>query len=221
MDGGETLGYLNQQFGQPVAQLFSPLLLSPMRPFVALALVAIAAAPLASPLVAQESGLRAPLSTRVVFTMPLATARVQGQPAPTPKVVSIEYGQPHARGREVPAELAADGTVWRTGANSSTTLRTEAALVIGGRDVPAGNYSLYTIRENGQYILIINNNTGQWGTQYDATKDHARVPLRATMKHEALESLQIAMVPVDATSARGALTISWGKLQLTADWSAK
>jgi hypothetical protein len=194
-----------------------------MRPFVALALVALAAAPLA----AQESGLRAPLSTRVVFSMPLSLPRVPAQPgatpapAPTPKVVSIEYGQPHARGREVPAELATDGTVWRTGANSSTTLRTEAALVIGGRDVPAGNYSLYTIRENGQYFLIINNNTGQWGTQYDATKDHARVPLRATMKHEALESLQIAMVPVDATSARGALTISWGKLQLTADWSAK
>lgn len=192
-----------------------------MRPFVALALVALAASPLASPLVAQESGLRAPLSTRVVFSMPLATARVQGQPAPTPQVVSIEYGQPHARGRAVPSELAADGTVWRTGANSSTTLRTEAALVIGGRDVPAGNYSLFTIRENGQYFLIINNNTGQWGTQYDATKDHARVPLRATMKHEALESLQITMVPVDATSARGVLRISWGMLELTADWSAK
>lgn len=188
-----------------------------MRPVLALALLALVSAPIA----AQESGLRAPLSTRVVFSLPLATARVQGQPAPTPKMVTIEYGQPHARGREVPSELAADGTIWRTGANAATTLRTQTDLVIGGKDVPAGNYSLYTIRENGQYILIINNNTGQWGTQYDATKDHARVPLRATMRHEALESLQIAMVPVDATSARGALTISWGKLQLTADWSAK
>lgn len=188
-----------------------------MRPILALALLALATAPLA----AQQSGLRAPLSTRVVFSMPLATARVQGQPAPTPKNVSIEYGQPHARGRDVPTELATDGTVWRTGANSSTTLRTEADLVIGGRDVPAGAYSLYTIRENGQYFLIINNNTGQWGTQYDATKDFARVPLRARTRSEVQESLQIVMVPVDATSARGALSISWGRLELTADWSAK
>jgi Protein of unknown function (DUF2911) len=188
-----------------------------MRPVLAFALLALASAPLA----AQQSGLRAPLSTRVVFSMPLATARVQGQPAPTPKNVSIEYGQPHARGRDVPSELAADGTVWRTGANSSTTLRTEADLVIGGKDVPAGNYSLYTIRENGQYILIINNNTCQWGTQYDATKDFARVPLRARTRAEVQESLQIVMVPVDATSARGVLSISWGRLDLAVDWSAK
>ena len=153
--------------------------------------------------------------------MPLATARVQGQPAPTPKNVSIEYGQPHARGREVPTELNTDGTVWRTGANSSTTLRTEADLVIGGKDLPAGAYSLYTIRENGQYFLIINNNTGQWGTQYDATKDFARVPLRVRNKQEPQESLSIAMVPADAESARGTLAIIWGRLELTTDWSAR
>jgi hypothetical protein len=170
-----------------------------MRPVLALALLALVTAPVA----AQQSGLRAPLSTRVVFSMPLATARVQGQPAPTPKNVSIEYGQPHARGRDVPSELATDGTVWRTGANSSTTLRTEADLVIGGKDLPAGNYS------------------GQWGAQYDATKDFARVPLRARTRSEVQESLQIVMVPVDATSARGVLSISWGRLDLAVDWSAK
>jgi hypothetical protein len=191
-----------------------------MRPIFAIALVALVAL-VAAPVAAQEGGLRAPLSTRVVFTMPLASARVQGQPAPTPKNVVIDYGQPHARGRDVPSELAADGTVWRTGANTSTTLRSEADLVIGGRDVPAGAYSLFTIRENGQYFLIINNNTGQWGTQYDAARDFARVPLRARTRAEVPESLQIAMVPVDAESARGALSISWGRLELTADWSAK
>lgn len=188
-----------------------------MRPVIALALLALVSAPLA----AQQSGLRAPLSTRVVFTMPLATARVQGQPAPTPKNVTIEYGQPHARGRDVPSELANDGTIWRTGANASTTLRTETDLVIGGKDVPAGAYSLYTIRENGQYLLIINSNTGQWGTQYDATKDFARVPLRSRTRIEVQESLQIVMIPVDAQSARGSLSISWGRLDLAVDWSAK
>lgn len=188
-----------------------------MRSLIALALVALVAAPAA----AQESNLRAPLSTRVVFTLPLNTPRVQGQPAPAPKNVSIEYGQPHARGRDVPTELSTDGTVWRTGANSSTTLRTEAALVIGGRDVPAGNYSLYTIRQNGQYFLIINNNTGQWGTEYDGSKDLVRVPLRSRTRTEVQESLQIVLVPAEATSARGVLNISWGRLELTADWSAK
>ena len=193
-----------------------------MRPVALIALALLAAAPLsAQGGAAQPGALRAPLSTRVVFSMPLAPPRVQGQPAPTPKNVSIEYGQPHARGRAVPTELNADGTVWRTGANSSTTLRTEAALVIGGADVPAGNYSLYTIRQNGQYFLIINNNTGQWGTEYDATKDLVRVPLRMRQRSEVQESLQIVMVPADNQSARGVLAISWGRLELTADWSAK
>lgn len=194
-----------------------------MRPLALIAFAVLTAAPLAAQQGAAPAAgtLRAPLSTRVVFTMPLAPARVQGQPAPTPKNVSIEYGQPHARGRNVPTELNTDGTVWRTGANSSTTLRTETALVIGGADVPAGNYSLYTIRQNGQYFLIINNNTGQWGTEYDATKDLVRVPLRSRQRSEAQESLQIVMVPADNQSARGALTISWGRLELSADWSAK
>lgn len=192
-----------------------------MRLRTALALVAFTATPLVAQQPAAASPLRAPLSTRVTFSMPLAPARVQGQPAPTPSNVTIEYGQPHARGRDVPTELATDGTVWRTGANSSTTLRTEADLVIGGAQVPKGNYSLYTIRQGGRYLLIINNNTGQWGTQYDATKDLVRVPLTARTTAESLESLQIAMVPADAQSARGQLTIQWGKLHLSTEWSAR
>lgn len=210
-------GYLNCTAPRVGALRVHLSLDQPMRSFLALALLALVVVPAA----AQESGLRAPLSTRVVFTLPLATARVQGQPAPTPKLVSIDYGQPHARGRNVPTELATDGTIWRTGANSATTLRTETDLVIGGRDVPAGAYSLFTIRENGQYFLIINSNTGQWGTQYDAARDFARVPLRARTRTEVQESMQIVMVPVDAQSARGVLNISWGLLELSADWSAK
>jgi Protein of unknown function (DUF2911) len=187
-----------------------------MRFVPALALVVLAAAPLSA-----QSGLRAPLSTRATFSMPLATARVQGQPAPTPKMVTIDYGQPHARGREVPTELSKEGTVWRTGANTSTTLKTEADLVIGGVNVPAGNYSLYTIREGGRTLLIINNNTGQWGTEYAADKDLARVPLRVTNTTDVLESLQITMVPADNQSARGTLNIQWGKLHLSTDWSVR
>ncbi len=185
------------------------------------AFVMLVAAPLVSPLAAQQSGLRAPLSTRATFSMPLSTPRVQGQPAPTPKMVTIDYGQPHARGRDVPTELSKEGTVWRTGANTSTTLKTETDLTIGGVNVPAGNYSLYTIREGGRTLLIINTNTGQWGTEYVADKDLARVPLRVRNTTETLESLQIAMVPVDAQSARGTLNIQWGKLHLSTDWSAR
>lgn len=188
-----------------------------MRVLSALALAALAAAPLT----AQATKLSAAPSTRATTTLTLSPPRVQGQPAPAAMTVKIDYGQPHARGRAVPTELATDGTVWRTGANSSTTLTTEVDLTIGGAAVPKGSYSLYTIRTGGKYFLIINNNTGQWGTEYVAEKDLVRVPLTARTLHETQESLQIALVPPMEGPAAGALTIAWGTLHLSTTWAVR
>ncbi|MBL8997669.1 MAG: DUF2911 domain-containing protein [Gemmatimonadales bacterium] len=176
---------------------------------------------LAAPLAAQQpAALVAAPSTRATTVLSVSPPRERGQPAPAAKTVTIDYGQPHARGRAVPTELATDGTIWRTGANSATTLTSQVDLTIGGAKVPAGAYSLYTIREGGKYVLIINKNTGQWGTEYDQARDHARVPLRMRTTPETTESLQIALVPQAEGPAKGVLTIAWGKLHLSADWSA-
>ncbi|MBP7549913.1 MAG: DUF2911 domain-containing protein [Gemmatimonadaceae bacterium] len=180
----------------------------------------VAAVLLAAPLSAQ-SNLTAAASTRATATLTLNAPRVQGQPAPAAKTVVVDYGVPHARGREVPTELMKDATVWRTGANSSTTMTTQVDLTIGGAAVPAGAYSLYTIREAGKYLLIINRNTGQWGTEYDASKDLARVPLTATTLAATQESLQIAFVPPATGPAKGTLTIAWGKLHLSTEWAVR
>ena len=144
-----------------------------------------------------------------------------GQPAPKAMVIKIDYGQPHARGRDVPAELATPGTVWRTGANTSTTLTTDVDLVIGSANVPKGAYSIFTVRTAGGYELIINSNTGQWGTQYDQSKDFIRVPMTARTLAEVRESLQIGLVPAADQSPKGRLTISWGKLELSTSWAVK
>lgn len=191
-----------------------------MRVTTILAAALFVAAPLAAPLGAQSTALRAAASTRATFVLSLSAPRVQGQPAPAAQSVTIDYGQPHARGRTVPTELMSDGTVWRTGANAATTMTTDVDLTIGGAKVPKGAYSLYSIREGGKYLLIINRNTGQWGTEYDASKDLVRVPLRMRTLAEPMESLQIALVPPMEGPAKGALTIAWGRVHLSADWSA-
>jgi len=170
---------------------------------------------------AQTAPLRAGLSGRATAEVALTPPRVAGQPAPKAMVVKIDYGQPHARGREVPAELAKPGTVWRTGANTSTTLTSDVDLVIGSANVPKGSYSIFTVRTADGYQLIINSNTGQWGTQYDQSKDFVRVPLTARTLTEVRESLQIALVPAADQSPKGMLTISWGKLELSTSWAAK
>jgi predicted peptidase len=184
------------------------------------ALPLVAALVLAAPLAAQANLTAAP-STRATTTLTLSPPRVQGQPAPAAKTVVIDYGQPHARGRDVPTELSKDTTIWRTGANTSTTMTSQADLTIGGAAVPAGSYSLYTVRENGKYVLIINRNTGQWGTEYDKSKDLVRVPLTARTLHETQESLQIAFVPATGAPAKGTFTIAWGKLHLSTEWSVR
>ncbi len=181
-----------------------------------LALVGIALSTVAE---AQGSRLTAAASTRATTVVSLSTPRVQGQPAPTPLTIKVDYGQPHVRGRAgLPTELAKDGTVWRVGANAATTLTTEVDLTIGGAEVPKGAYSLYAIREGGKALLIINKNTGQWGTEYDASKDLARVPLTTRTATESLESLQIALVPAASGPARGVLSIAWGTMALATEW---
>ncbi len=170
---------------------------------------------------AQAPRLNAAPSTRATAVVSLSAPRVAGQPAPAPLTIKVDYGQPHARGRAVPTELATDGTIWRTGANASTTITTDVDLTIGGTAVPKGSYSLYTVRERGAYLLIINKNTGQWGTEYDASKDLARVPLTAATRPVALESFQIALVPAAEGPARGALTLLWGTLALSTEWAVR
>lgn len=95
----------------------------------------------------------------------------------------IDYGRPAKRGREIWGALVPLDTVWRFGANAAAQMRTDRDLEIGGVTVPAGFYSLWLLPSAGQSYLIVNSQTGQWGTQHDASNDVARIPLE---KHMAL-----------------------------------
>ena len=93
-----------------------------------------------------QGTLKAALSGRATTEIAISPPREAGKPAPKALVVKIDYGQPHARGREVPAEFQTVDTIWRTGANSSTTMTTDLDLIIGGANVPKGAYSLYSVK---------------------------------------------------------------------------
>lgn len=93
------------------------------------------------------------------------------------KDVTIYYCAPSLRGRKVGVELAPYGQVWRTGANSATTLKTQSTLRIGNLIVPPGTYTLYTLPEQHGWKLIVNKQTGQWGTVYNQDQDLGRVDM--------------------------------------------
>ena len=141
-----------------------------------------------------------------------------GRAQPTAKLVTIDYGQPHARGRAVAGGLIPYGEVWRTGANTSTTLTSAVDLEIGGQRVPAGTYSLYSLLTRDGWSLIINRNTGQWGTEYDQARDLARVPMTVRTRAEPAESFTITFVPSTATPMTGALVLAWGTVEGSVNW---
>jgi len=188
--------------------------------------IAVLALAVASPLAAQGSpppnsttaspaGLRVAPSGRATTAVTLGRPRAQGQP---PLRIAIDYGQPHARGREVVGQVVPLDAVWRTGANEATTLTTDVDLVIGGARVPKGSYTLFTLPSARGWKLIINKQTGQWGTEYHAEQDLARVDLRARTLREPLDSFTIWLVPAGGDGAQGTLRLAWGTQELSTGW---
>jgi hypothetical protein len=128
--------------------------------------------------------------------------------------ITVEYGRPLMKGRKVMGELVPFGKVWRTGADEATTLTTDKELQIGGTIVPAGKYTLYTLPGQTDWQLIVNKQTGQWGTEYDEKQDLGRVPLKKTATSAPVEQLTIS---VDKNPAGGGmLRIAWENTALTA-----
>jgi hypothetical protein len=123
--------------------------------------------------------------------------------------IEIEYNAPSARGRKVEGGLIPYGDVWRTGADAATTLTADADVMIGGSlRVPKGVYTVYTLASEGAWQLIINKQTGQWGTEYDQGKDLGRVPLKLTKLSAPVEKFEIKLEPAGANT--GALSLRWG-----------
>ncbi len=121
--------------------------------------------------------------------------------------ISIEYGRPALKGRVVGAAVAPYGEVWRTGADEATTLKTDKALMFGSVHLPAGTYTLYTLPGDKAWQLIVNKQTGQWGTEYAQAQDAGRVPMAVGKTKTPVELLTISL---DDTPQGGTLRIEWG-----------
>jgi hypothetical protein len=131
--------------------------------------------------------------------------------------VTITYARPRRRGRVIFGDIVPWDTVWRTGANDATVLRTDRAVVIGGTPVPAGSYSLFTIPTRTGTTLIINRETMRdgeplAGTEYDATKDFARIAMTTRALVMPVEQLTIEVVPRGASEAL--LRVAWDRREM-------
>jgi hypothetical protein len=135
--------------------------------------------------------------------------------------IAVNYGRPSKRGRVIFNGLADMkwGMVWRTGANEATHVTTSKALDFGGKAVPAGTYTLFTkLEESGKWELIVNKQTKQWGTAYDAKQDLVRIPMTVTSSNPVVEKMEIQVKPA---GKGGELVIAWDTYKAVAAFTVK
>ena len=126
---------------------------------------------------------------------------------------SVDYGRPLARGRTLLGNVISYDRVWRTGANAATQLTTSAPVTLAGLSLPAGTYTLWTVPHVGRVDLIVNKQTGQWGTEYSRAQDLGTVPMRSDSVDTPVEKFTISIEPGDA--GHGTLAMAWGPFRWT------
>ena len=134
--------------------------------------------------------------------------------------LAVHYSRPSMRGRAIFGNVVPWNTVWRTGANEATVLETSADLVIAGTSLPAGKNSLWSVPSPDGWKLIVNNNTGQWGTQYDAKHDFARLDMRVERLARPVEQFTIAIEP-GSDGLGGVLALEWERTRAWVPLSRK
>jgi len=128
---------------------------------------------------------------------------------------SVDYGRPLARGRVLLGNIIDYDDIWRTGANAATQFTTSRPITLAGLALPAGMYTLWTVpHKGGTADLIVNKETGQWGTDYDRSHNLGTAPLHTEAAGAPVEEFTISFVPADAT--HGSLVLEWGTFKWTA-----
>lgn len=133
-------------------------------------------------------------------------------PAPSPTAtfsqkvglteVSINYSRPSKKGRAIFGDLVPYDKLWRTGANSATKISFSDDVKIGGKDLAAGTYALFTIPGEDEWTIIFNKNSKQSGTgNYKESEDALRISIKSIKIPATIETLMINLEDVKPTSA--------------------
>jgi len=128
--------------------------------------------------------------------------------------IELSYSRPGVRGRKVYGDLLPYGQVWRTGANSATTISFTDEVIVGGKKVPAGKYGLLTIPGAKQWIVILTKQTNVTSpADYNAEQDVVRVNVSTTKSKTSTETFTLSIQDIKPTSCN--LVMSWEKLSLS------
>lgn len=123
------------------------------------------------------------------------------------KTIKVVYSRPQAKDRKVFGGIVKYGKVWRTGANEATEITFSKDVKIGGQEVKAGTYTLFTIPTEDKWTVIINSELNQWGAyQYNKNKDVARAEVASKKSDELIEAFSITF---DKSSDGATMYLGW------------
>ena len=169
-----------------------------------------------------------PTLLAILFTTAAFAQMSGGKPSPAAsatcdlgggKTIKTDYSSPRLRGRKMIGEHEPYGQVWRNGANEATTFVTNADLVVGGKSVAAGSYTLFVVPNPDKWTLIINKKTGEWGIPYKyESEELVRVDMTLSKLPSPVENFTIAY---DKTVSGCTLREEWDTTRATVDFSAK
>jgi hypothetical protein len=133
--------------------------------------------------------------------------------------ITVDWGVPRKRGREIFGHLVAYGEVWRTGANAATHITFDEDVVVGGSlEVPAGTYTLFTIPREDGATLFFNTRTGINGQSYRPEANLGSVEMRRESLDDVVEAFRI---DVSDTSAGGTLSLLWDRTAYRVDFAVR
>jgi len=162
--------------------------------------------------------------TLMISASPLAAQDKAKRPSPSAqaqckfsdgKTVTVDYSSPRMKGRKVFGGLVPFNEVWRTGANEATTFVTNTNLSVGGKEVPAGSYTIFTVPSPDKWVLVVSKKTGEWGIPYPGEGDDlVRADMTAGKTSAAVENFTIAF---DSSGNKCTMRMEWENTRASVD----
>jgi hypothetical protein len=138
--------------------------------------------------------------------------------------ITLVYARPNIKGRKMFGGMEPMDKVWRTGANAATIITFTEAVKIEGKDLPAGEYSLFSIPNANEWTIIFNKNAKQWGAYtYNQNDDILRIKVKPKVTKDVVETFTMQFMNV--TEGKAQLYLMWENtavaINLTTDVDAK
>jgi hypothetical protein len=135
------------------------------------------------------------------------------------KTITVNYSSPRMRGRKIFGGLVPFGEVWRAGADDATSFVPNADVIAGGKNVPAGKYTIFILPAQGKWTLIISKQTGEFGIPYPGEQyDFARVDMKVSKVTVPLENFTISFDPAGSSCM---MNLDWETTRAAIDIAEK